>query len=131
MPKARMRKNNVINGRIGQQQPSKKPRPWPFLSYRAPKPPDRQHRRRQIRRHAEIKGSNAVRMFRHPIPVVEESLEADDGEARWMVANPLDRSTLAVSRVGELAHALKAREFLIIQIGLKRGHQNSVRRLYI
>src|SRR5271157_4345476 len=126
MPVARVRKYEVIHRRIRQDQSREKPRPRPLLPQRSTESPDRQHRRRQKRRTAEVHRGKATGRPGHAVPEIEEALQADDRKARGMLANPVKRQPFALGGIPEFAHALELLQFQLVEIGLEIGHQHAV-----
>src|SRR5580700_5130567 len=101
-----MGKYEVIDRGIGQYQSREKPCPWPLLADGVSESPEREHRGRQKSRRTKVDRSNAVSSSWNAIPIVEEALQADHGEARGVGADPVVRHLLAGFRVGDFAHAL-------------------------
>src|SRR5215475_12557669 len=121
MAEARVREHDVVNGRIGCNQPEEKPCPWPLFPQGAAEAPDRKHRRCKKRRLSEVPWLWAVGRTGRSVPIVEKALHRIDREFRGMGANPLDGQTPAVGRICKLAHLLKSREFQFVRIGLQEA----------
>src|SRR5206468_10397095 len=99
-----MRKHDVINEGVREDEPEKQPRWGPFLADRSPQPPERQHRRREEYRVLEWRERGNLRRPRQPSPVINEPLDADPHEPRITRSNPVNRLSLPRRDIHELPH---------------------------
>src|ERR1700719_4490152 len=116
MPVAGVRKYEVVHRGIGQHQSREKPRPGPLLPQCSSQSPQRQYRRCQERRGAEVHRSKAAGWSGNTIPIVEETFQADDCETRRVRAEPIERHPLARLRISEFAHLPKLFELKFVEI---------------
>src|ERR1700730_5601386 len=126
MPVAGVGIDDIVNRGIGCDESREKPSPAPLLTQSENQSPDSEHRRRQEQRTAKVPEGGAVSGLGHTVPVIENALQADYQESSRMGADPIERQSLAVSRVGKLSHALEFFEFQPVQIRLQIDSRHSV-----
>src|SRR5258708_5882269 len=126
MPVAGVWIDQVVNRGIRYDESREKPRHAPLLTQGENQSPDSEHRRRQKQRTAKVPEGGAVSRLGHTIPVIENALQADYQESSGMGADPIERQSLAVSRVGKLSHALEFFEFQFVQIRLQIDSRHSL-----
>src|SRR3984893_13674444 len=118
--------DDVVNRGIRYHESREKPSPAPLLTQSENQSPDSEHGRRQEQRTAKVPEGGAVSGLGHTVPVIENALQADYQESSRMGADPIERQSLAVSRVGKLSHALEFFEFQPVQIRLQIDSRHSV-----
>src|SRR5260370_17667837 len=126
MPVAGVGIDGIVNRGIGNDESREKPSPAPLLTQSENQAPDSEHRRRQEQRTAKVPEGSAVSRLGHTVPVIENPLQADDQESSGMSADPIERQSLAVSRVGKLSHAPEFFEFQLVQIRLQIDSRHSL-----
>src|SRR2546422_254407 len=127
MPVAGVGKYEVVSGGVGKNESGEKPGPRPLLAQSAHQAPERQHRRGEEQRGTEVPEGMAAGGFGNAVPVIEETLQADDGELPRIRSDPIERQALAIRGVSQFSHALKFFELRLIQVALQVGHQHAVR----
>src|ERR1700730_4039322 len=126
MPVAGVGIDDIVNRGIRYDEAREKPGPAALLTQRENQSPETEHRRRQEQRTAKVPEGSAVSRLGHTVPVIENALQADQQEPSGMSADPIERQSLAVSRVGKLSHALEFIEFQLVQIRLQIDSGHSV-----
>src|ERR1700730_15850718 len=126
MPVAGVGVDHRVNHGIGYDESREKPSSAPLLTQSENQSPDCEHRRGQEQRTAKVQEGSAVGWLGHTVPVIENALQADYQESSGLPADPIERQSLAVSRVGELSQALEFVEFQVIQIRLQIDSRHSV-----
>src|ERR1700736_1800636 len=126
MPIAGVGIDDIVNRGIRDDESREKPSPGPLLTQSKNQSPDSEHRRRQEQRTTKVPEGSAVSRLGHSVPVIENALQADDQESSGMSADPIQRQSLAVRRVGKLSQAPEFFEFQFVQIRLQIDSRHSL-----